>query len=518
MTFKGTTGGDGVVTVQSLDGPGLLGTNVALRASTQLPPGYYWPAGAAETIAVPQGSGLSVGEVVGIVLGSVGGVLLVLLAAIAAVARKRRRYAQQQHAFLPGKPLYDTAPMASNSSGCPSFPNPGSTTGSQFSTGKSVHAAGADAIGVDIAGTRDLLSPLPIAVHNTSGRSADSKPSAPTTASAAAASSDTNGSALAGSLPSGGPSSSAAHSSSSDSITLGLDRWKAAISTTTMQLMERRMQMASTSVSTSSASVRTPSNSSSKRLGGLASGSVRSQLSGGSSGNAAVQQQSTGLQIHQLIGQGSFGSVWLGTAMDDTVSAGSHLACMSYALCVGACRLCMAFTAEWLYMAWCAVLDIFWLACCAGTWHGKRVACKIMQLPASGPFANQDDRAPAALMAQNQANSPPHMAIMEAVLSSTVSHPNVVQVYTYMLNPLGVGGNGDSDGHHAVGPPGHLPGAVAAVVGSPDGKVPGVKPPYSKITGWELKLVMEYCNAVSQGLQGLREFSADTMSHGALGS
>jgi hypothetical protein len=49
-----------------------------------------------------------------------------------------------------------------------------------------------------------------------------------------------------------------------------------------------------------------------------------------------------------------------------------------------------------------------------------------MQLPASCPFASgQEDPQPAALMAQNQANSPPHMAIMEAVLSSTVSHPNV---------------------------------------------------------------------------------------------
>jgi hypothetical protein len=68
-----------------------------------------------------------------------------------------------------------------------------------------------------------------------------------------------------------------------------------------------------------------------------------------------------------------------------------------------------------------------WL-CPAGTWHGKRVACKIMQLPATGPFSSCTDEAPAALMAQNQANSPPHMAIMEAVLSSTVSHPNVSAV------------------------------------------------------------------------------------------
>jgi hypothetical protein len=62
---------------------------------------------------------------------------------------------------------------------------------------------------------------------------------------------------------------------------------------------------------------------------------------------------------------------------------------------------------------------------CTATWHGKRVACKIMQLPATGPFGAQEDRTPSALMAQNAANSAPHMAIMEAVVSSTVSHPNV---------------------------------------------------------------------------------------------
>jgi hypothetical protein len=53
--------------------------------------------------------------------------------------------------------------------------------------------------------------------------------------------------------------------------------------------------------------------------------------------------------------------------------------------------------------------------CCR---HGKRVAVKVMQLPAN------------ALLGQGQprANSAPHMAIMETVVSSTISHPNLVQV------------------------------------------------------------------------------------------
>jgi hypothetical protein len=73
----------------------------------------------------------------------------------------------------------------------------------------------------------------------------------------------------------------------------------------------------------------------------------------------------------------------------------------------------------------------------------------------------------------------------------------VVQVYTYMVNPLAVGDHGDNDGHDAAGPSLPLPGAAAAAAaGSPEAAGDGARQQYSKITGWELKLVMEYCNAV----------------------
>jgi hypothetical protein len=73
----------------------------------------------------------------------------------------------------------------------------------------------------------------------------------------------------------------------------------------------------------------------------------------------------------------------------------------------------------------------------------------------------------------------------------------VVQVYTYMVNPLGMGDDGDNDGHHAAGPPLPLPGAAAAAdAGSPEAVNSGAGQLYSRITGWEVKLVMEYCNAV----------------------
>lgn len=77
----------------------------------------------------------------------------------------------------------------------------------------------------------------------------------------------------------------------------------------------------------------------------------------------------------------------------------------------------------------------------------------------------------------------------------------VVQVYTYMLNPLGVSGNGQPPvdqppfGGVAAADP-----AAAAAAGGPNpggaGQSPAAKQLYSKITGYELKLVLEYCNAV----------------------
>jgi hypothetical protein len=86
----------------------------------------------------------------------------------------------------------------------------------------------------------------------------------------------------------------------------------------------------------------------------------------------------------------------------------------------------------------------------------------------------------------------------------------VVQVYTYMLNPLGV----NSDDHSPLDQPDFAAvaaadaaaaAAAAAAAGGPHpggaGQSPAAKP-YSKITGWELKLVMEWCNAVGVPLLG----------------
>jgi hypothetical protein len=337
LTFKGTSMGKGVVKAQSLDGPGITGSNIELRPQQDgdLPPGYYWPAAAAESMAAPQKSGLSGGQVAGVVVGCVSGVALLLFAVLAG-KRRRRRHAQHEM-LLPGKSSLDAAGGLGNGydSGRsePRGSNPGS---SQISSIKSV--AGTGSVTVDVASARDNLSPLPGAALQ-SGRSSGSADGrlpaaaacmAAAGAAAAAASSSGSGTpGLAGSLASAGVSSSAGPSSS-DSISLGLDRWKAAISTTTMQLMQRRMLMGSSSLSTSSASVRTPSGGS-RRPG---SSSSRGQAGSTTAGQQQQQQQSSSLQVHELIGQGSFGSVWLGESGLDL--------CVSLLLCCAWVGICAA--------------------------------------------------------------------------------------------------------------------------------------------------------------------------------
>jgi serine/threonine protein kinase len=54
-------------------------------------------------------------------------------------------------------------------------------------------------------------------------------------------------------------------------------------------------------------------------------------------------------------------------------------------------------------------------------WRGRCVALKVVQLPACAAGDGDDDLS-FALQTRE------HMAVMEAVISATMSHPNVVQV------------------------------------------------------------------------------------------
>jgi hypothetical protein len=217
---------------------------------------------------------------------------------------------------------------------------------------------------------------------------------------------------------------SVSSSALADNVAAGMQRWRAAVSSTTMLLMERRMDAAAgSSTVDSNAANRSAANVSASCVS-VAAGASRAARqqprdsqqeqhpppqqpdqrqspgngSGGSDGAGLSGQQ---MQLQELLGQGSFGSVFL------------------------------------------------------AVWRGKRVAVKVMQLPASalldpgeklttehqpqppGAAAQEPPGGEAAqqelsaqerrrrLQRKKQQNNPPHMAIMEAVVSSTMSHPNV---------------------------------------------------------------------------------------------
>jgi hypothetical protein len=98
----------------------------------------------------------------------------------------------------------------------------------------------------------------------------------------------------------------------------------------------------------------------------------------------------------------------------------------------------------------------------------------------------------------------PEMWLMEAVLSSTMCHPNVVQVYTYTMEPLGaVGGTALVHGSEGLGS-GQDSGSdrdeqqqQQQELGTVWDK--GAMSRARQVTGWQLSIIMEYCTAVSEG-------------------
>jgi hypothetical protein len=177
-------------------------------------------------------------------------------------------------------------------------------------------------------------------------------------------------------------------------IANGLERWNAAVSQTTLQIMQRRLQSntalyghAASAVGSSAVSCNVGSQQQRQQRKSQGSPS-RSQVTSPAPSATALpgdvmggSESEQGLQLHSMIGTGSFGSVYL------------------------------------------------------GSWRGKRVAVKVMHLQSNALLdadhsgrhsqdvkqGQQQER----LQRQRAQNSPPHMAIMEAVVSSTMSHPNV---------------------------------------------------------------------------------------------
>ncbi|KAF8060546.1 RPL6 [Scenedesmus sp. PABB004] len=451
----------GGVRVGALQGPGMTGSNLLLLpdggAAAAMPGGYAWidDVSAAPTSSRleppgPRGGAARVAAVVGTV---VGGAALLTAAVLGcwwwARRRRRRRAAREQQQLI-------TA--LKRGSDCTSVK--GSEPSGMLSS--SSGGAGGEPLAGFVAVDVDRLADAGGGGSDCRATPRGGKPSPRGGGPAPAACGDgTAGSAArsqAGSLGSGlgGGSRSADSDPGDNTVASGLARWKTAISATTMQLMERRMAsagqtmaMAGSASSAGSGSRRSPQ---AAALAAAAGGAAAREPSGGGRGGppAAGGAPANSLQLQGLLGQGSFGAVYL------------------------------------------------------ATWHGKRVAVKVMQLPATAllvPAAAADDGADAPddglgaeaaatrrrRARQLEQNSPPHMAIMETVVSSTMSHPNVVQVYTYMLNPLTTDA---AAGGSAGGARGQQQQAAALGQAAAPAAAAGV----SSVSGWELKLVMELCD------------------------
>jgi hypothetical protein len=138
----------------------------------------------------------------------------------------------------------------------------------------------------------------------------------------------------------------------------------------------------------------------------------------------------------------------------------------------------------------------------SGIWRGRLVAVKLLHLPnlealqqlsGTGSGTNQtpgntpggDGRHP------SRGSSGPtrlgRMAVMEAAISSAMRHPNIVQVFSYSLHAVGQP-TGDSTSSNLSSQPSG-PGGPLHVSDSSSQGLPGL--------GWELRMVMEFCDRVS---------------------
>jgi hypothetical protein len=136
------------------------------------------------------------------------------------------------------------------------------------------------------------------------------------------------------------------------------------------------------------------------------------------------------------------------------------------------------------------------------TWRGRVVAVKVLHLPAHGVLTAGQSQPPAGRFGEAAGSlslqSHERMAVMEAVVSTTMSHPNIVQVYTYELQPLIMKGpvsvNVSAAAGGEEGQP--LQAQVAALQEAAQEEGDG------ELCGWELRLLMEYCEEVRGGELG----------------
>eukprot|EP00878_Enallax_costatus_P006127 GHUV01006423.1.p1 GENE.GHUV01006423.1~~GHUV01006423.1.p1 ORF type:complete len:1088 (+),score=332.66 GHUV01006423.1:306-3569(+) len=447
--------------VGSFQGPGIEGTDITLlldsAAATSIP-GYVWPAE-----AVPAGQLSSNGMApwaVAVLAVCVSGAAMVLAVVGCLVSRHRKRAANSH--LLPAV-VKDVELGASQT-----------TSADQSEDSQFLVTAGSKGTQPCLVSSKGDNANLDLGLQLTSGTGScatiDSAPDieaqsrSRAMAAAASAGKDVDAAQLHVEAVEQQPTdqgTAGVHGplhAPPGSAAFGMQRMRAAISSTARLLMERRMDVtlpvapfASTGTGSSGARAgynsKLPENQSAGRSSQMKQQDLQpapaGELPGSADGSSGLQ-----LKLQSLLGQGSFGCVYL------------------------------------------------------ASWHGKQVAVKVMQLPATAvahlpgvdlmtPFGQeqQQDQCNGAgsprqhqrqkHLLRKQQNSASNMAVMEAVLSSAMSHPNVVQVYTFMVNPL------MSSPDSANGQASHT-GAAAAL---------GHNGP-SSIAGWELKIVMEYCEQV----------------------
>lgn len=493
-----------VLTVGSFQGPGITGNNIRLLPDPQAAaamPSYSWPAAAVAAAAVSGSVNTDVSSQTGgnglsssgkAAIGACVGVLGALAVAAGAVLFARRRKKRRQDprfkqlaaaplaaaggalgrdgsagALLQTKPLYvagkESPGLASGSYG--SEMSPGFDQDVEVVGPASAGCAAAAAA----AGRPPRRSKVSFeSMDSSKRRSSDSnrirgRAGGPLQTGlgsgfTAGSSSFGTGSVLSSTTDVVSPRQLSESEQLELTIAQGLQQWNDAVSVQTIRLMQQRLQASSMRSLQRPMLIGTTCSSTQASTASAAAAGCRA---GNRSGGASSSTNSQDLHLYDVIGTGSFGAV--------------HL----------------------------------------GSWRGKQVAVKVMHLPAHA-FNNETN--PQQLLAQaqcqtqagrqqhmRQQNSRPHMAMMEAVLSTSLHHPNVVQVYTYMLNPLMASNKSSNHSSAAVSRQASLSAAAALVQQqqeggeAAEGTAARISNPerQDQITGWSLQLVMEYCDQVS---------------------
>jgi hypothetical protein len=332
LAFTSATVEGNAVCVRTLQGPGIIGSNVWLlpdpTTAAAMPEPYVWPLSvAAAPTSIRLGSGRMDGKsaMIGAAVGaSVGGAALLVLLGVCCwccVVKPRR---QRMYSA--------TGSENSNSKDCADRMGSGRLSGSgqggvygpqgdDSGLGRCVSIKMGQGVGLDTRGVPDAAEQLPVAhvvKQQLPAQGGSSGHSAALHTADMPLSSDGPSS-----LASGSRSASGSGYPNLNAVVTGLQRWKTAISSTTMQVMERRMHSIHSTPplgSMNASSSRTTTGSGATGVGlsqspaGAGSAAAAAAAVRGQPQQAAVAAAAAmpSLQLLGVLGQGSFGCVYMG--------------------------------------------------------------------------------------------------------------------------------------------------------------------------------------------------------------